>query len=671
MLKFTSITIEDFGPFKGRQTIDFAEEGVYFFWGDNGRGKTTLLNIFRYALYGKFLNRRGAAVDLTGLSNIESRADGRYGFRVVLRMTDGAHSYELSRQYKLRDGVTRPVKNDDYEELMFLKRDGAILTVTEADHILKIIMPEQVSRFFLFDGELLQEYEELIKEDNSAGATIKESIEEILGMPVLTNGAKHAEIALEDYKRIKTKVAQSNKQTEQIGSQIAVLEVELEFHNAELDRIKGELTDEQLKRADLEDKMTQSEHVKALLHTRDTLEAAIEDKKASLEALTSQIVVATREAWRGLVRPRVASVLEDVVTQEQALADKEKAGLVAQSIIGDMREAITKKHCHICDQDIAVELIAKIEERIGAAEAGYGKLTAEEAENLSALRNRRAALEKLLTPSNKDTIEIYERQIAETKVEISDNERKRREVMEELRRHGDAEELSKTMQENVKALTQCLKKIQNNEEGKRKETEIITSIKSALATQNAKLDRTATSDDMKVARRRVDLCEQIVNTFEEGVSAYRDKLKADVERDATDLFLKIRSDPDYTRLIINENYGLFIEHVTGDIVPLRSAGYEHSVALALIGALHKNAPMQGPVIMDSPLGRLDPIHKANITRALPALSDQVFLLAYTHEIDEQQARDTLGTALKKEYRLTRVSSFNTHIDLEVTGGVMA
>jgi len=48
-------------------------------------------------------------------------------------------------------------------------------------------MPEQVSRFFLFDGELLQQYEELLRNDSEMGRQIKESVERILGVPVLTN----------------------------------------------------------------------------------------------------------------------------------------------------------------------------------------------------------------------------------------------------------------------------------------------------------------------------------------------------------------------------------------------------------------------------------------------------------------------------------------------------
>ena len=46
MLQFTGLVIENFGPFKGTQTVDFVDaDGVTIIWGNNGRGKTTLLNL--------------------------------------------------------------------------------------------------------------------------------------------------------------------------------------------------------------------------------------------------------------------------------------------------------------------------------------------------------------------------------------------------------------------------------------------------------------------------------------------------------------------------------------------------------------------------------------------------------------------------------------------------
>lgn len=663
MLRFTSLTVEDFGPFKGNQTIDFTnEDGVTFVWGNNGRGKTTLLNVFRYAIYGKFQNRRGTSVDLTMLTNRESRLEGRYGFKVVLRMNNDGEQYELTRQYKLRSGVARPSRNDDYEQLIYLKKGGAILSSADTDHVLNLIMPEQVARFFLFDGELLQEYEELLLEDSDTGSKIKDSIEKILGVPVLTNGATDTGTVLDGYQKAKTKTAQSNKQTEQLGSQIAALEAELQEHTSEIDRLRSELSLELGKKSDLEGKMEQNEHVRTLIGNMNALENSIGEKKTKLDDLLSTICMITKDAWKGLVGSRVSVILAEIEGQVKILEEKDNVHRITERFLEDMKTAVGNKHCHICDQDINDAFTGRINARIREAEASFGGLSPEETIQLRTIQLRKASLETMKYTSSKDRLEVYEQQLESINVEISDEERKLKDVKEEIEKHGDIEDLSANMKENIKELSQSLKKIENLKEGERLEADKITGARSALATLNARLDRTATGDDMIRARTRVELCEQIYKIFDIGISAYRDKLKSRVEKDATDLFVQISNDPDYIKLDINDNYGLSIIHSSGDTVPLRSAGFEHVVALSLIGALHKNAPLRGPVIMDSPFGRLDPTHKENITRALPSLSEQTVLLAYTHEIDEQKARETLGASLKKEYRLTRQTSFHTRIE---------
>ena len=239
MLRFTSLTIENFGPFKGNQTIDFTNDnGVTIIWGNNGRGKTTLLNIFRYALFGRYKNRRGTDVDLITLPNIEGRSEGNYSFKVVLRMINDDTRYELTRQCKVRQGVTVPKSNDDFESYVFLKENGSLLSPDARAHVLKVIMPDEVSRFFLFDGELLQEYEELLLEGTEVGSKIKDSIETILGVPVLTNSAIDSQSILDDYRKEKNKIAQSNAQTQKIATQMEGLEAEKREQTADLERLQ-------------------------------------------------------------------------------------------------------------------------------------------------------------------------------------------------------------------------------------------------------------------------------------------------------------------------------------------------------------------------------------------------------------------------------------------------
>lgn len=80
-----------------------------------------------------------------------------------------------------------------------------------------------------------------------------------------------------------------------------------------------------------------------------------------------------------------------------------------------------------------------------------------------------------------------------------------------------------------------------------------------------------------------------------------------------------------------------------------SAGYEHLVALSLIAALQRSSPVRGPVVMDSPFGRLDHGHTRKSVAALPQIAEQVVLLAFEGEFDRDAAFADLADAFVGEY----------------------
>ena len=126
MLQFTGMVIDNFGPYKGENEIDFTNKsGVSIFWGDNGRGKTTLLNAFRYALFGSVQRRYGTLTVLREMENYESRDDGIFGFSIAVRMENDGDQYVLTRSFKPRAGVTIPKTDADYERKIFLKKTVA------------------------------------------------------------------------------------------------------------------------------------------------------------------------------------------------------------------------------------------------------------------------------------------------------------------------------------------------------------------------------------------------------------------------------------------------------------------------------------------------------------------------------------------------------------------
>jgi DNA sulfur modification protein DndD len=168
--------------------------------------------------------------------------------------------------------------------------------------------------------------------------------------------------------------------------------------------------------------------------------------------------------------------------------------------------------------------------------------------------------------------------------------------------------------------------------------------------------------DLDSERARKELCEKLNALFSEAVDAYRERLRGKVEKDATALFTQLTSEPEYKGLSINDSYGLTIVHPDGSAIPVRSAGAEHIVALSLMGALQRNAPLRGPIVMDSPFGRLDEAHTTKVIQALPNMARQVLLLVYESELDPKDVRNQLQGKLKKEYKIGRRSARHSVIE---------
>ena len=106
----------------------------------------------------------------------------------------------------------------------------------------------------------------------------------------------------------------------------------------------------------------------------------------------------------------------------------------------------------------------------------------------------------------------------------------------------------------------------------------------------------------------------------------------------------------YSGLEINENYGLQIINKNGEKVIMKSSGAEQIVALSLIDALSKTGRPSGPVVMDTPFGRLDPEHRVRILEYLPTSASQLILFVHKGETGNDILNKISGQ-IGKEYQL--------------------
>jgi DNA sulfur modification protein DndD len=656
MLSIRSISLTDFGPFKDEQRIEFPpESGVSIVYGENMRGKTTLLNAIRYALFGKVITRGATQVALHQIGNWETAKDkGKYGFKVVLEFDHEGLKYQLTREHRPRAGVKTPETDMDYQQDCFLRKGSMVLGPDERDSELARIMPETVSRFFLFDGELLQQYEELLRNESDMGRNIKEAIERILGVPILTNGRSDLSELSKDAQKREAKAAQKNQKTQSLGNQHEALLKQRDGLQEETDRLKKDLEALRVGKASQEDLLRSTEKTKALLDERTRLQEEISTSEARLKEKDDRRKDLLSVAWKGLLNSRIRSTRDSLEIELKNNRDAYQRALVSTDMAESFRKALDEGQCSSCGQDLSERARERLKKIV--AEAMPKDERAQTEATIQQLESRIAALKQSEAASNADVLQEVQNAIDELKVKKATAEDRLTDIREQTK-NLDETEVRRLYSEYEKTLTE----IGILQAGIKKQDETLKGINDNIGKVEAEMAKFADTD-LDMERARKELCEQLKALFAGAVDSYRERLRGRVEKDATDLFLKLTSEPEYKALSINDSYGLTIVHQDGSAIPVRSAGAEHIVALSLMGALQRNAPLRGPIIMDSPFGRLDEVHTTKVVRALPSMADQVMLLVYESELDPKQARNELEGKLRKEYRIARRSA--RHSDLE-------
>ena len=152
------------------------------------------------------------------------------------------------------------------------------------------------------------------------------------------------------------------------------------------------------------------------------------------------------------------------------------------------------------------------------------------------------------------------------------------------------------------------------------------------------------------------LCSQMEKIFSRSIERLRDRLRQTVEQRANEAFRQLTTQKSYRGLEINQNYGLSIVDDLNRHVTVRSAGAEQIVALSLIDGLNRTGRAAGPVVMDTPFGRLDPNHRDNILTYMPTVTSQFVLLVHRGEIRPETDLVSIAPRIGAVYQIKEINS---------------
>ncbi|WP_410666753.1 AAA family ATPase [Amycolatopsis sp. cmx-4-68] len=644
-MRLQSLEVTDFGLYRGTQRFVFSSEpGVELLWGENGRGKTTFLNALRYALFGVVIGRNSARISLDTVGNRSDEDSSQIRpFKVILTFSHEGSVYKLTRAYSHRDET---VSSSAFFERISLIRDGDVLGPEERQTALAQLLPEQIARFFLFDAELLQEYEQLLVPGSDAGEKLKSAIERILGLPILTSARDDVAALLNRARTAQAKAAQNDRATRDLGNDLQLATVALEQDkknylelNEQVDALQAEVNEQ-------EKKLTTNARIQRLIATRNAKRDEVERLTKRRDELQEDLAAQAGEIWRAVVTPRVKAELEELDRIQDDLETRYRIALAS----GEVASAVSSGICPTCHQGLTSASRAELE--TNRSDEDPDALQAE----LLDIRNRRNALRAV--GGDPALICRLEQAADQGRVDLSDAEGKLKELEAEIAEapDGTAEAVARLVTEHADSVV-----VLSNARRRRDEVRIsLKSRENAVANLSDKLAKTTANRSGREARR-VDLLNRLHQLLETAVVEFRDRLRDRVQDEASEVFRVLAAETDFSSLRINSNYGLTILHADGTEVVNRSSGYEHIVAISLIAALQRCSPMNGPIITDSPFGRLDGTHKRHVLKALPSITDQVLLLVHGEELDRKNALDELGTMLVQEHHLRRVSGRHTEI----------
>lgn len=652
-MKLVSVHLRNFMPYRGEHSVAFPVNGarnVSIIYGDNMRGKTSMLSAIRWALYAKVADRHLNTIPSIHLINKDAVLERDFFVSVKVRFVHDEREYELIRTMKPKELIDTPREDDHLAIEPVMRREGIPIPGHQIEEEINRILPESISRFSLFDGELLQEYEQLVAEASESSDRIKDAIEKALGVPTLINGRAHISELLHRAQRQFQREGQKDNQHAKLIQQ--TLE-ELDESTRERNRLKELLDGAVTERDVLDDflkKLERAESIKGRLEENQRQQA---NAQTALERALVRRAQLAPQAWAAIVSAAMDArrrVLEaDLARSQGALEEAVEARMEHRHRLASLHSG----SCTICSQPLSDSARGELSRRTQSANtvSDFSAFTtqisslARQLEKLRAVHGTGVATELVQVEREFDRLTIEINRLGQREgallaeipgVDIAELGRKRE------RRDSLQREIGRVDGLYVAQQAKCA--------AAQKKYDVL--IKAAASGQQA---------SSQLIARKVTMLSALSEVFERSIDKLRHKLRERVQETASRTFRLLTTEKQYRGLVINDRYGLEIRDHLDRPVSVRSAGAEQIVALSLIDGLSGASGNRGILVMDTPFGRLDLKHRAQVLEYLPSMAKQVVLLVHEGELSRDRDLHFVAERLAASYEIQRVSATQSQI----------
>lgn len=631
-----TLVLQNFGTYSGVQSLNLEPadgKTVILVGGKNGAGKSTLLEAIRLCLYGAQSSRMPLSreryerylLERIHRDSTSSVPTSNASVAIEFSYADeaGLKTYLATRSWE------RNAKGS-VDETFALLVNGTAVSEIDSGHwqdFIQELMPMGVSDLFFFDGELIQ----LLAEDGSDTKTLSEAVSNLLGVDIVEKLSADLTIFKS---RLVAKTDSDAKGTSELDLlQDAITQLKSQYAESEAafasagEEAKGAIARVQ------ELERTLQERGGAYARNRGRLE----EKKRQLSSRVTTLENSIRDQAHGLLPTALAPKLmrallkqldreEDVrfgVVVDETLGDAAKKTIARlrrmniqtgskQQQLGNLREFTqiieAIKHAHepkLWHNDSIVHDLSKNQEQ---------QVRSWAAASLDSLPSTLASLSSELESLYRDTQKV-ERDLA--RVPSDEVLVPLLESLDEARREASEKQLS---------VGQMSAAVQ----------ELNTKLVEAEAAYSKRIEHIAAGHTKQESINRATLVQDVLADFR--ATLISTKIK-EVESQVTECFNLLSRKKIRRRIEINPvNFEVSLRDSNGRILDKNelSAGERQIYAISVLWALAKVSGRPLPMIIDTPLARLDRDHRHLLgTEYFPRASHQVIILSTDSEIDSQ------------------------------------
>lgn len=614
-MKFKTIELNNFGRFKGRNLFDTGttdQKNVILVRGDNDRGKTTLFKAIKFALYG------ARTETIPELVNFLKASEGPGEMWVDIKFEHEGDEYRIQRIQRFHQTpLGQIVELNGKDEVTIWENNNPKKLVSREsqqqwiDHIL----PQAASQFFFFDGEEIKQYIE--KQQSNK---VKQAIEMVLGIKELLNARDDlSQIHIEDFekeyrKKLKAKSGDdmTKKQMEVVEDEMDQLNELIKFHESSLEGAKAMIKkdDEELKKyASIREKVKE----------REIAINNLENSKNDLKNKQVELTESRSYSSLLLLNPLLEIIAE---TEENPPSFSIWESEAAKRLL------IEKAKKCLCDAKIDDVIIKILQSKIIEIKPSRPTQLKRIVENLlirEQPKHKQSELYRLMSEASnidqdiaqwQDTIQNLDKEIGSDKDigPIIQSIEKRRE---------------QTYKELVRIETD-LSRAKDNKIEKEKELKI----------KQKKLEHSINDEEVKSIQQVLEISTKVRNAIDSAIEQFTKQRLASIENHISSIFQRLTNNPQlYKGVEIDDSFEIKVKRFDGTILPTYryspSAGASQIVAISMIAGLSRYTTRDAPIVIDTPLGRLDAVHRENLIEFYSEIGKQVIILYQPRELDNK------------------------------------